>query len=161
MVGIRELLEPTQLKITMFFVLIIPCISLILLTFAFLVQDFYYAGYSYSPLFIDFIVIAVLIGLILSYLLGSFLDIFIQSERVKIIIAIFSGIVSILIVYTLFKMITEPVICDPVHTPNQTICDPVHQPSQGDFSADKLMELHVDGSAVKSSFKECIQNIEL
>ncbi|MEN6329722.1 MAG: hypothetical protein ABFC91_05455 [Methanobacteriaceae archaeon] len=159
MVRIKKLLEPKKWKITLFIMLIIPCISLILLTFAFLVQDFYYAGSSSSPLFFDFILVAVLIGLILSYLLGSFMDHFIQSERVKIIIAIFSGIVSILIVYSLYKMLTEPVICDPVHTPNQTIFEPVQPPIQGVGSANKLVELDVHGSAVKSSFQECIQNL--
>lgn len=160
MVGVRELLEPTQLKITLFLVLIIPCISLTLLPLVFLVQDFYYAGYSSSPLFFDFIVIAVLIGLILSYLLGSLLDYFIQSERIKIIIAFFAGMISLLIVYSLYKMLTEPVICDPVHTPNQTLLEPVQPPIPGVESVDELMDLDIDVSAVKSSFQECLQNLE-
>lgn len=157
MVEVRELLKATKLKITLCLVLIIPCISLILLTFAFLVQDFYYAGYSTSPLFFDFIVIAMLIGLILSYLLGSLLDYFIQSERVKIIIAVFAGMISLLIVYILYRILTEPVICDPVHTPNQTILEPVQPPIT---DVDELMEFDVDVSVVKSSFQECLQNLE-
>jgi hypothetical protein len=162
MVRMSELLEPTKFKITLFLMLIIPCVSFILLTFAFLVQNVPFDGiYFDSPLFLEFIVVTVLSGLILSYLSGSILDHFIKSERVKIIIAVFSGIISILIIYTLFKMVTEPVICDPVHNPNQTICDPVHQPSHGADSVEKVMDLEVDGSAVKSSFKECLQNLEL
>ncbi|NYB52262.1 MAG: hypothetical protein HVN35_06885 [Methanobacteriaceae archaeon] len=59
-------------------------------------------------------------------------------------------------------MVSEPIICDPVHLPanNQTICDPVHKPSQGTNSVNALEELNVDKSAVKLSLKECISNIK-
>ncbi|WP_337971979.1 hypothetical protein [Methanobacterium petrolearium] len=58
-------------------------------------------------------------------------------------------------------MITEPVICDPVHVPsnNQTVCDPVHKPS-GSYSAVVLgEELKIDKFAVENSFKECTNKL--
>jgi hypothetical protein len=102
-----------------------------------------------------------LLGLILSYLLGCFIDHFIQNEKIKITIAITSGIISLLIVYIFYKIVTEPVICDPVHVPtnNQTICDPVHQPNQA-VGATVLDELDIDKSAVKNSLEQCINNLK-
>jgi hypothetical protein len=102
------------------------------------------------------------VGLVLSYLIGCIIDTSIQNEKIKITIAIISGIISLLIVYLIYRVITEPVICDPVHVPgnNQTICDPVHTPSDKSNSAHVLSELKVDKSAVENSLEQCINNLK-
>lgn len=58
-------------------------------------------------------------------------------------------------------MVTEPIICDPVHMPqNHTICDPVHQHAQGHiYSLDVLKDINVDSQAVKDSYQQCITNL--
>lgn len=166
MVDIKEFLYPNKFKITLFLLLIIPSVTLIIIIFG---QNYIYSHYYYfysSFLFVDLILFLIsfspfiLGGLILSYFLGCFIDYYVQNEKIKITIAIISGIVSLIIVYLFYKMITEPVICDPVHLPgnNQTVCDPVHKPS-GSYSASVLGELKIDKSTVESSLKQCINNL--
>jgi hypothetical protein len=163
----RELLIPNKFKITLFLMLFIPCITLIITIFGsnYIYPDFNYFTSSFilvDPLlFLISISPFVIAGLVTSYILGSLIDHYIQNERIKIIIAITSGLASILILYILYKLVTEPVICDPVHNPNNTICDPVHQPGQEKaYTASNLHELNIDASAVENSLKQCLQNLE-
>jgi hypothetical protein len=167
MVDIKELLKPNKFKLTLFLMLSIPCITLITLILG---RNYIYSGYRYfsSPfilvdplLFLISISIFLVAGLILSYLLGSFMDHYIQNQNLKIFIAFLSGMISIIIIYILYKLVTEPIICDPVHMPqNQTICDPVHEPGVGEsYHTQVLKEIEVDSQAVQDSFQQCIQNL--
>jgi hypothetical protein len=169
MVYLREFIFPNKFKIVLFIMLFIPSITLIMILLG--SNNLYYSFRYFSPsfitnnllLFIISIFTLLLLGLILSYVFGCFIDYFIQNEKVKITIAIISGMVSLLIIYAFYKMVTEPIICDPVHIPtnNQTICDPVHQPSQSqNYSANSLNELTIDKSMVKNSLEECLSNLE-
>lgn len=167
MVKFSEFLKPNRFKIILFFLLSIPCITLLI---AALGQGYIYNNlYHFSSLasrqplvFAMLIFVFSVVGMVFSYILGSLIDHFIQNERLKIIIAVVSGILTLLIIYTIYKMVTEPVICDPVHYPNnQTICDPVHEPGQGEtYSTHALKNLEVDSSTVKDSFWKCIENLK-
>ena len=170
MVDKRELFYPNKFKLTLFLMLIIPCITIFVIIFG---NNYTYSNFNYffsslilvdPPLFLMRLSLFAVFGLVLSYLLGCFVDHFIQNEKIKIMIALLSGVVSLVIVYFIYKMVTEPIICDPVHIPsnNQTICDPVHQPSSGEnYNIHVLNELNVDQSTVKNSLEECIQNLKL
>nr|WP_319372756.1 hypothetical protein [uncultured Methanobacterium sp.] len=164
MVDLRELLYPNKFKVTLFLLLVIPCIAMITVLLG---NDYIYYNYHFSHisyLFLMNIFIFLVMGLVLSYLFSCFIDYFVENEKIKISIAIISGIASIIIVYVFYKMVTEPIICDPVHIPanNQTVCDPVHQPVQGkSYNTEVLNSLEVDKSMVKDSLNQCIQNLKL
>ncbi|MBI5460516.1 hypothetical protein [Methanobacterium sp.] len=163
MVNIRELLYPNKFKVTLFLLLAIPCITLItvLLGTNYNYYNYYPPHFTYPFLISLFLFLA--IGLVLSYILSSSIDHFIPNEKIKISIAIISGMTSIIIVYIFYKMVTEPIICDPVHIPanNQTVCDPVHQPIQGkSYNIEVLDGLDVDKSLVEDSLTECIRNLK-
>lgn len=165
MVSIKEFLYPLKYKVTLFLVLAIPCIALITL----LIDNIIYLDSLSLSLTVDALVflisifLSIVIGLVLSYLLSCVIDCYIANEKIKIVIALISGITSLIIVYVFYKMMTEPIICDPVHIPanNQTVCDPVHQPIQGEsYHTNVLDGLNVDKSLVEESFQECIQNLK-
>ncbi len=163
MVNIRELLQLNKFKITLFLLLIIPCITLItvLLGSNYIYYNYYLSHISY--IFLMSIFLFLVMGMVLSYLFSCFIDYFVENEKIKIGIAIISGIASIIIVYVFYKMVTEPIICDPVHIPanNQTVCDPVHQPILGKSYDIKILDsLEVDKSVVEDSLKKCIQNLK-
>jgi hypothetical protein len=165
MVDIKEFLFPQKFKITLFLLLAIPCIALItLLMGSFIYPDSLSLFITVDTLlFLMSLFISIIIGLVLSYLLSCFIDYYIVNEKIKIFIAIISGITSLIIVYIFYKMMTEPVICDPVHIPanNQTVCDPVHQPIAGEkYNTNVLDSLNVDKLVVEKSFQECIQNLK-
>ncbi len=167
MVDARKLIYPNKFKLTLFLVLAIPCITLIILildsnNLYYDLRYFYPSINSYNPFYIIIsILIFLFLGLIISYILGCLIDYSIPNEKIKITIAILSGFISLLIIYLIYKMVTEPIICDPVHLPanNQTICDPVHQPSQA-VSANALDDLSIDQLAVQSSLEECLSNLK-
>lgn len=165
MVSIKEFLYPLKYKVTLFLVLAIPCIALTTL----LIDNIIYLDSLSLSLTVDALVflisifLSIVIGLVLSYLLSCVIDCYIANEKIKIVIALISGITSLIIVYVFYKMMTEPIICDPVHIPanNQTVCDPVHQPIQGEsYHTNVLDGLNVDKSLVEESFQECIQNLK-
>ncbi|AUB59525.1 hypothetical protein BK009_01805 [Methanobacterium subterraneum] len=165
MVSIKEFLYPLKYKVTLFLVLAIPCIALTTL----LIDNIIYLDSLSLSLTVDALVflisifLSIVIGLVLSYLLSCVIDCYIANEKIKIVIALISGITSLIIVYVFYKMMTEPIICDPVHIPanNQTVCDPVHQSIQGEsYHTNVLDGLNVDKSLVEESFQECIQNLK-
>ncbi|MFA0834280.1 hypothetical protein [Methanobacterium formicicum] len=164
MVDIRELLYPNKFKVTLFLLLTIPCIAMITVLLG---SDYFYYNYYFSHisyLFLMKIFTFLVTGMVLSYLFSCFIDYFVENDKIKISIAIISGIASIIIVYVFYKMVTEPIICDPVHIPanNQTVCDPVHQQVQGkSYNIEVLDGLEVDKSMVKDSLNQCIQNLKL
>ncbi|MDP3066190.1 MAG: hypothetical protein Q8N08_05560 [Methanobacteriaceae archaeon] len=112
-------------------------------------------------IFLISISVFIVVGLILSYLLGCFIDHYTHNDNLKIAVAIIAGVVSLLIIYILYKMVTDPVICDPVHVPNNTVCDPVHKPTQNAHNLNGLNKLQIDNSVVKNSFQECLKNLKL
>jgi hypothetical protein len=99
--------------------------------------------------------------MILSYITGCIVDINIKNQGLKVVIATISGITTILIIYLLYKLVTEPVICDPVHLPqNNTVSDPVHQHGQENiYSLDVLRDIQVDSQCVQESYNQCINNL--
>ena len=168
MVDLKEVFYPSRFKLIFFILLLIPFSSLVILLFG---QDYIYADYNYfysSFILVDLLLfllsisIFLVVGIVLSYLFGCIIDTYIKNEKVKITIAIISGIISLLIAYMLYKMLTEPVICDPVHVPcnNQTVCDPVHTPSDESYNANVLSELKIDKSAAENSLEQCINNLK-
>jgi hypothetical protein len=170
MVNVREILKPEKFKVTLFLMLAIPCVTVITVILSPLYALYYPFYFRISPYFflneplpfLGLITILVVMGLVVSYILGSLIDHYVQNEKLKIIIAVISGIISIVIVYALYKMVSEPLICDPVHLPNnnQTVCDPVHKPSSGEnYHINILRGIEVDGEVVKDSFQKCIQNL--
>ena len=168
MVDLKEVLYPNKFKLILFILLFIPSVSLIVILFG---QNQIYTDYNYFNssfflvdlyLFLISVSFFLLGGLVLSYLLGCTIDTSIQNEKIKITIAIIACIISLLIIYLIYKVITEPVICDPVHVPgnNQTVCDPVHTPSDESYSANVLGELKIDKSAAENSLEQCINNLK-
>lgn len=105
--------------------------------------------------------ISILLGMILSYLTACMVDNNIKNQSLKVVIATISGIITILIVYFFYKLVTEPVICDPVHLPqNNTVSDPVHQHGQENiYSLDVLRDIQVDSQSVQDSYHQCINNL--
>ncbi|HOI39585.1 MAG TPA: hypothetical protein PL168_02550 [Methanobacterium sp.] len=167
MVDLKEVLYPNKFKIIFFIIIFIPFASLVMLFFGQYINanNYYFSSSSIlvdTAAFLMSISFFLVVGLVLSYLIGCIIDTSIQNEKIKITIAIISGIISLLIVYLIYRVITEPVICDPVHVPgnNQTICDPVHTPSDKSNSAHVLSELKVDKSAVENSLEQCINNLK-
>jgi hypothetical protein len=166
MVDLKGLLQPNKFKLTLFVLLAVPCITLIMAVFG---RNYIYTGYKYfiSPfmlvnpaLFLISISPFLIVGLVLSYMLGSLIDHYIQNQNLKIFIALISGMISLIIVYTVYKMVTEPIICDPVHVP-QTICDPVHEPSAGEsYHFQVLKQIQVDSRVVEDSLQRCMQSLK-
>jgi len=164
MADIKMVLYPNKFKIFMFLMLFIPCLTVIIAILG--------PTYTYSHIFPYYIssyilnnpiivIISISLGFIFSYILGCSIDNYIENKNLKIFIAVLSGIISLIIIYSLYKMVAEPVICDPVHMPqNHTICDPVHQNIQGNiYSLDVLKEINVDSQYVKDSYQQCINNL--
>jgi hypothetical protein len=103
MVDIKELLKPNKFKLTLFLMLSIPCITLVmaLLGSNYICWGYYFSSYFIlnSPLlFLISISIFLVTGLIISYLLGSFIDYYIPNQNLKIFIALVSGLISIIII---------------------------------------------------------------
>ncbi len=166
MVDLKKVLYPNKFKLIFFIILFIPSASLIMLFFGqYIDSEYYYFSSSFIlvdiAVFLMSISFFLVVALVLSYIFGCIIDTSIQNEKIKITLAIVSGIISLLIVYLVYKMITEPVICDPVHVPgnNQTVVDPVHTPSDESYSAHVLNELNIDKTAAENSLEQCINNL--
>ncbi len=163
MVDIRMILHPNKFKILLVLMLFIPCLTVIMVILNPELFNSNFFPCCLSDIFNEPLILltGILLGLLLSYILGCSIDHFIENKNTKIFIALTSGIISIIIVYILYKMVTEPVICDPVHIPtNNTVCDPVHQHGQGSiYSWDVLDDINVDSRSVKDSYQQCIANL--
>ncbi|MBZ2164562.1 hypothetical protein [Methanobacterium spitsbergense] len=162
MVDIKMVLYPNKFKIFLCLMLFIPCLTVIIVILG--------PTYAYSKVFLYFssiilndpiFIISIFLGFILSYILGCSIDNYIENKNLKIFIAVLSGIISLIIIYALYKMVTDPVICDPVHMPqNHTICDPVHKNAQGNiYNLDILKDINVDSQSIKDSYQQCINNL--
>jgi hypothetical protein len=103
----------------------------------------------------------IILGIVLSYLISVIVDYYVTSQNTKIIIAFILGLCSIIILYLVYKFMTDPIICDPVHNPgNQTVCDPVHRNQQNDVnSLIQLKEIQVDVKEVSNSLEACLEKL--
>jgi len=148
MINIEDLLKPNGFKIILAFFFLIPSLFLVLIILGFFYSLFGSYAWVNSPLvLLPLTLISLGTGLLVSYSLGSLVDYYIQSRNIKILIALISGFISIIIVYVVYKMISEPVICDPVHVPS----------SGKNYSFNLLENLKIDKGAVRDSFNQCIQ----
>jgi hypothetical protein len=133
MTNIKDLLKPTGLKIVLSLALLVPSLILSFIVISFSLQK---------------IIFLIVLGIVISYLIASFLDYFIKSRNVKIIIASISGLVSVVAAYIIYKIISEPVICDPVH-----------EPSQCELACREIIENATNRtSEVMQKFQECVRN---
>ena len=155
-----KMVYPNKFKILLCLMLFIPCLTVIIVILGSIYA--YHNIFSYFSFVIlndpIIFILNISLGFIFSYILGCSIDNYIENKNLKIFIAVLSGIISLIIIYALYKMVTEPVICDPVHMPqNHTICDPVHQHAQGNiYSLDVLKDVKVDSQSVKDSYQQCI-----
>lgn len=146
--NIEDVLKPNGFKIILAFFFLIPSLFLVLIILGFFNSLFGSYDWVNSPLLLPLTLISLGIGLLVSYTIGSLLDHHIQSRNIKILIALISGFISIIIVYVVYKMISEPVVCDPVHVPS----------GGKNYSYNLLENLKIDKETVRDSFNQCIQH---
>lgn len=150
MVDIKKLMEPNGFKI------IITILGFILLstwTVAIISEEYIFDFTSsvISNLILVLIDIwwLLIIILVISFLIGAFMDYYIQNKKLKALITIILAFISIISVYVMFRLLNEPVICDPVHVPSNT----------ESYNMNLLNEIKADKNAVKESFARCLENI--
>ncbi|MCK9150881.1 hypothetical protein [Methanobacterium alcaliphilum] len=146
---VNEILKPNKFKIILAALVLIPIFTIILA-----ILDFYSGAEIinyrfYISLNHTLLPLIVGISLIISYLCGCFIDQYIPNKNVKLFIAIVSALITLIIIYIFYKMISEPVICDPVHKPSQGV----------DYDSKLLNNISVDKKTVHESFKKCLENI--
>lgn len=150
MVDIKKLMEPNGFKI------IITILGFILLstwTVAIISEEYIFDFTSsvISNLILVLIDIwwLLIIILVISFLIGAFIDYYIQNKKFKALITIILAFISIISVYIMFRLLNEPVICDPVHVPSNT----------ESYNMNLLNEIKADKNAVKELFAQCLENI--
>lgn len=89
-------------------------------------------------------------SLIISYLISSLIDHYISSKSVKLTIALISGLSTLIIIYIFFKILSEPLICDPIHKPAQ---------STG-YTAQIVNDISVDKQKVEESLEQCLTRLQ-
>jgi hypothetical protein len=156
----NEVLNITRFKILLTFLLLIPSITLFIIIFGLNFYSYYHLLDS-PLLFLNRLGVYIVLGIILSYIISCLVDYLIPNQNMKIMIAFISGLLSIIILYTIYKVLSDPIICDPVHIPsNQTVCDPVHKPGQNGYeSINQIKEIKVDTAEINQYLKECIKNL--
>ncbi|MBM4241915.1 MAG: hypothetical protein FJ150_09695 [Euryarchaeota archaeon] len=157
MVELEQLLKPNKFKIILALLLLVPLSILIVFIFTslFSISGMYYFSlyqlYHLSlydlVVFSPILLVLALIGLFLAYLLSGFIDHYIPNRNAKIMIALISGIVTIILVYIIYKIISEPIICDPVHVSNHT----------EEYSLKFLNEVKINKEAVTESLNKCLK----
>jgi cellulose synthase/poly-beta-1,6-N-acetylglucosamine synthase-like glycosyltransferase len=165
MVKVKQILKPNKFKIILFLMLLIPFTTLSMTIIGmFNVNPKTFPFYITTLILNDPIIflISVVLGAMVSYILGCVLDHYIKNQGLKILIATISGIIALIIIYSLYKLVAEPLICDPVHLPqNNTVSDPVHQHGQENiYSLDILKDIKVDHQSVQDSYQHCINNLQ-
>ncbi|MGF7118826.1 hypothetical protein [Methanobacterium oryzae] len=145
-----KLMEPTGFKIILTIFSFIPLsawtISILSENYIF---DFTSSVINNLFLVLDNIWWLLIIILIISYVIGAFIDQYIQDKKIKTLITIALGFISIISIYIMFRLLNEPVICDPVHVPSNT----------DSYNVNLLNEIKVDKNAVKESLSKCLENI--
>lgn len=150
MVDVKKLMEPTGFKIT---VTILSFLLLSAWAVAVISED--YIFYFTSSVMNNLILVLghiwwlLIVILVISYLIGAFMDHYIQNKTLKTLITIGLGIISIIFIYIMFRLLNEPVICDPVHVPSST----------ESYNMNLLNEIKADKNAVKESFAQCLENV--
>ncbi|MBI5680558.1 MAG: hypothetical protein HZC47_06690 [Methanobacterium sp.] len=150
MVNVKELLEPNGFKIILTILLFI-----LFSVWAVAISSPDYLFY-YKPGILNNLILVLnniwwllIIILVISYFIGAFMDHYIDDKNLKTLITIVLGFMSIISIYLMFRLLSEPVICDPVHRPNTT----------ESYNLNLLNEIKVDKNAVKDSLAHCLENI--
>jgi hypothetical protein len=155
----NEILNLTRFKILLTLLLLIPSITLFIIIFGLNFYSYYHLLDS-PLLFLNRLGIYIVLGIILSYIISCLVDYLVPNQNMKIMIAFISGLLSIIILYAIYKILSDPIICDPVHTPNQTVCDPVHKPGQNGYEGiHQIKEIKVDKTEINQYLKECMKNL--
>lgn len=150
MVNVKKLIEPSGFKIILTIIIFIT-----LSAWAVSIISSQYLFYFNSSIFNNLIMVLsdiwwlLLVILIISYLIGAFMDHYIPNTGYKTFITVTLGLISLLSIYLMFKLLNEPVICDPVHVPNHT----------ESYNLNLLNEIKTDKNAVKESLAQCLENI--
>ncbi len=147
MLQLNKILEPNKFKIILSTLFFIPILALLILISAIFLNylDF---GF-YDPFNLSNLPLLVLVSIFLAYFSASFMEHYVDSKNAKLSIAITSGLVSLLIMYIFYKMISEPIVCDPIH-----------QPSQGtSYHSQILNDIKVDQKTVEESLKQCLSKL--
>lgn len=142
MSDLNSFLKPTKMKIILWLTLLIPCLFL---SFILLTPFLHPSLFPWT--FLQDITIPFILGAIISYLIAGCLDTFTENKNLKIAFAILSGTISILIGYIFYKLISEPMICDPVHIPNQ--CE---------MACEQLRANATNATEASRKYMECLQN---
>lgn len=149
MVQVSEILKPNKFKIILSALVLMPIFAILIA-----ISDPYFWIYVSNYKFYSFFnqinwILLILVSLLLSYLLSSLIDTYIPNKNVKLTIAILSGFITLIIIYLFYKMVSEPVICDPVH-----------KPSQGaNYDSKLLNDISVDKKSVEESLKQCLEKL--
>jgi ABC-type transport system involved in multi-copper enzyme maturation permease subunit len=148
MVQLNKILEPNKFKIILSALFFIPILALLLLIFKPNFLNYVYFGF-YNPFQVYNLIMLAMISIFFSYFSASLIDYKVASKNAKLTIAITSGLVSLLIMYVFYKMISEPIVCDPIH-----------QPSQGSsYHSQILNDINVDQKTVEESLKQCLSKL--
>lgn len=117
----RSFFKPNKFRHLLYIILILP----ILLMIYGIMNIFTGNGWRLLELNITNTLIILVLGLILTYIIGNCIDYFIKSKTVKIIIALFLAVISLILAYFFTRV--NIMVCDPVHDPR--VYDPVPNPS--------------------------------
>lgn len=148
MVQLNKILEPNKFKIILSALFFIPILALLILISEPTFLNYLDFGF-YNPFNLSSLPLLILVSIFLSYFSASFIDYKVASKNAKLTIAITSGLVSLLIMYIFYKMISEPIVCDPIH-----------QPSQGtSYHSQILNDIKVDQKTVEESLKQCLSKL--
>lgn len=145
---LKDIFRPNRFKSLLIIVLFIPSIVLSFLSFDMLRGGFVYWEMWHSIAIIVF-------GALISVVGGSFIDYFIKSRTIKIVIASISALISIIIGFITLASMT--MVCDPVH---DVVCDPVHVPEDDEQSLAGILGSAMDSTDIlRQKFQECIENL--
>lgn len=107
MTNIKDSLKPTKMKIILTLALLVPIAFLSSISLMIISFSLYGSG--------NLILFSIITGVLISYLISALIDNSTKNRTAKIIIASASGLISIIILYIIYKTLTEAIVCDPVH----------------------------------------------
>lgn len=151
MVNAGELLKPNGFNISLCLLTFI-LLSMITVMFIDPSYDLYFSS-SKLDFLTEFILetwAVLLLILVISYLFGASADYYVSSKKIKYMIIVFLGLATIISIYITYKLLAEPVICDPVHVPSQT----------ESYNINLIKNIKIDEDTVKDSFHQCLQNLK-
>jgi hypothetical protein len=146
MENIIEILKPNTFKIIFSALVFIPICALLIAVSYPHFWTYQFNFYYNTPFNFVYLPSLALTSLGIGYFIASFIDHYIPNKNVKLTIAIISGLVTLIIIYIFYKMISEPLVCDPVHTPAQG----------AGYTSKILNDISVDKDIVEESLKQCL-----